>query len=220
MRFVFVGASSLAIATTRLLLHRAHEVVIVEWDKEKIDTLAEELDCAFVHGDGSKPAILREVSPEQTDLLLCLTGNDQANIIASLVGRSLGFPRVVTKIEDQEFEHICIELGLEDVIIPARTIGRYLADIAEGHDILELSSMIKHEARILSFVVHEAEEGPLGELSLPSTARVICLYRDQQLVLPDEKTRLVDGDEVVLLTHRENVAALRERWAAPRKPAH
>ena len=65
-------------------------------------------------------------------MLFCLTGSDQANIISSLVGRSLGFGRVVTKINDPEFEHICIELGLEDMIIPARTVGRHLAEMFEG----------------------------------------------------------------------------------------
>lgn len=52
----------------------------------------------------------------------------RSTILASLVGRSLGFKRVVTKIEDIEFEHICKELGLEDVIVPSRTVGRLLAE--------------------------------------------------------------------------------------------
>jgi trk system potassium uptake protein TrkA len=103
-------------------------VVIIEQDKERIDALTEEIDCGFLHGDGSKPAILREADPEGTQVLFALTGNDQANILASLVGRSLGFKRVVTKIEDPELEHICKELGLEDVIVPSRTIGRFLAE--------------------------------------------------------------------------------------------
>ncbi|MEJ2690601.1 MAG: NAD-binding protein, partial [Deltaproteobacteria bacterium] len=44
-----------------------------------------------MQGDGSHPNILREVNPEQTDFLFCLTNNDQDNLIASLGGRSLGF---------------------------------------------------------------------------------------------------------------------------------
>ena len=128
MRAVFIGAGSLAVVTAKLIRERGEEVVIIEQDKERIDALADELDCGFLHGDGSKPAMLREADPEHTDVLFALTGNDQANILASLVGRSLGFKRVVTKIDDDEFEHICKELGLEDVIVPTRTVGRYLAE--------------------------------------------------------------------------------------------
>jgi trk system potassium uptake protein TrkA len=128
MRAVFIGAGSLAVVTAKLMRERGEEVVIIEQDKDRIDALAEQIDCGFLHGDGSKPAMLREADPEHTDVLFALTGNDQANILASLVGRSLGFKRVVTKIDDFEFEHICRELGLEDVIVPSRTVGRFLAE--------------------------------------------------------------------------------------------
>ena len=137
MRVVFVGAGNLALMTARLLLKRGHEVVIIEADKALVQELPEQLDCGIIHGDGSKPAILREAGPNETDVLFCVTGSDQANIIAALVGRSLGFERVVTKIDDPEFEHICLELGLESTIIPSRTIGRHLADMCEGRDPLD-----------------------------------------------------------------------------------
>jgi trk system potassium uptake protein TrkA len=128
MRAVFIGAGALSVAAAKLLRDKGEEVVIIEQDKERIDALTEEIDCGFLHGDGSKPAMLREANPEGTQVLFALTGNDQANILASLVGRSLGFKRVVTKIEDPELEHLCKELGLEDLIVPSRTIGRFLAE--------------------------------------------------------------------------------------------
>ena len=82
MRVVLVGASSVAIATARILLGRHHEVVIVEREKAKIDSLAGSLDCGFLNGDGSRPAILKEAGPAQTDVLICLTNHDQDNILA------------------------------------------------------------------------------------------------------------------------------------------
>jgi len=211
MRAVFIGASTLAVTTARLLLARGHEVVVIERDKERIEALANDLDCGYIHGDGSKPAILREADPEHTDLLFCLTGSDQANIIASLVGRSLGFPRVVTKIDDPAFEHICIELGLESTIIPARTIGRHLADMAEGRDPLELSTMIREEARAFSFVAGAEDAVAVEELDLPAQARVVCVYRGGRLVIPDAGTTLREDDEVVLITHRDNLDKLKAR---------
>jgi trk system potassium uptake protein TrkA len=224
MRAVFIGASTLAVTTARLLLARRHEVIIIERDKERIEALADDLASGYIHGDGSKPAILREADPEHTDLLFCLTGSDQANIIASLVGRSLSFPRVVTKIDDPAFEHICIELGLEGTIIPARTIGVHLADMVEGRDPLELSTMIREEARAFSFVAGAAEAIAIDELDLPAQTRVVCVYRGGQLLVPDGSTPLREGDEVVLITHRDSLDRLKatvrptERSAATAPP--
>jgi trk system potassium uptake protein TrkA len=213
MRGVFIGAGTLAVMTAKLLLKRGHEVVVVERDKERIDLLSHEMDSGFVNGDGTRPAILREVDPGENDILFCLTGDDQANILASLVGRSLGFGRLVTKIDDPELEHICIELGLEDTIIPSRTIGRYLADMFEGKDPLELSTMIREEARVFSFVIKEEDVASVDELKLPESSRIICLYRDGKLIIPEPGTALKGEDEVVVITHRKRLDELKKRWA-------
>ncbi|NJN46055.1 MAG: TrkA family potassium uptake protein [Candidatus Competibacteraceae bacterium] len=212
MRIVFIGASTLTEVTSRLLLNAGHEVIIIESDKERIDELSAVLDCGFIHGDGTRPALLREAAPRQTDLLFCLTGNDQNNIIASLVGRSLGFPKVVTKVSSEEFEHICIELGLEHTIIPNRAIASYLADMLTGQSALELSAIIKDDARLLSFVARQEDTGLVEDLDLPKGARVICLYRQSVFMLCDAHSRIECDDEVVILTHSTYLKTLRRRW--------
>lgn len=215
MRIVFVGASTLTLMTARILLKRGHEVVVIERDEALVKELPQQIDCGILQGDGSKPAILREADPSDTDILFCVTSSDQANIIAALVGRSLGFQRVVAKIEDPEFEHICIELGLEDTIIPTRTIGRHLADMCEGRDPLELSTMIRDEARVLSFVVREEQQGSIADLKLPSHSRVVCVYRDNSFILPDAHLRLKVDDEVVMITSSDSVEELGEFMRHP-----
>lgn len=211
MRALFIGASALTLMAARQLIKRGHEVVIIEVSREKIEALSETIDCGFIHGDGGKPAILKEADPAHTGILFCLTGNDQTNIIASLVGRTLGYQRIVTKIDDPEFEHVCIELGLEHTIIPARTIGRHLSDMVEGQDPLQLSTIIRDEARIHSFVLKE-ESGRLAGLDLPKSCRVICVYRNNKLLIPDEESRLEKGDEIVVILHRDQLEALKERY--------
>jgi trk system potassium uptake protein TrkA len=212
MKAVFVGTTPLSVMTSRILLERGHEVVIIERDKERIEDLNEDLACGFLHGDGTRPVILKEASPADTDVLYCLTNEEQTNIIASLVGKSLGYPRVITQINDPQFEHICIELGLEDTIVPDRTIGGYLADIFEGQDPVILSTMIRDEARTFSFVVREEDAGPIIDLDLPKESRVVCLYRDNKFILPEEGMVLKAGDEVVIITHRQHLAELTNHW--------
>lgn len=214
MRIVFVGASAMTLMAARMMAAQNEEVVIIDRDEARLHTLAEQLDCGKIHGDGTRPLVLKEADPAGTDVLFCLTGSDQSNIIASLVGRSLGYRRVVTRIDDPDFEHICVELGLEDTIIPARTIGRFLSDMVAGRDPLELSAMIKDEAAIFSFVAHEEDEGALAELELPADTRPICTYRDGHFQPITEATRLKSGDEVVLITRRSLLPQLREQRSA------
>ena len=213
MRFVFIGSGTLAVLTSRLLAARQHEVVIIERDAAVIERLRDEADLGFIHGDGTRPAILRETDPDGTDLLFCLTHDDQTNIIASLVARSLGYPRVVTKIEDPELQHICVELGLAGSLVPMQTVGRYLADMAEGQDIIELSDILRGDTRIFSFRASAAEAVRIDQLDLPDAARAICIYRNgEELRFADPSTEIQIGDEVVLLTRARVMKPLRERF--------
>ena len=212
MRMVFIGTGDLAVLTARILVERGHEVVMIERKRSTIEELSEELDCAFLHGDGSRPAVLKEVEPETVDLLFCLTDDDQTNIIAGLVARSLGFRKVVTQIEDPELEHVCDELGLADAMVPMRTVSRFLADMAEGEEALTLASLFKGDARVFSFHVGPAEAEVADGLDLPKGARAVCFYRDDQFHLLDADTLLHEGDEVVILTDAKHLHALRQRF--------
>jgi len=219
MRIVFVGAGLMVLATADGLLRQNHEVIIVEKDKEKIDSLADQMDCGFLNGDGSTPAVLKEAGPEHTDFLFCMTNSDQVNIIASLVGRSLGFSKIITMISDQELNHICQELGLENTIIPTLTISRHLTDLVEGRDIHELSSMVRGDARFYSFIIGEDEENAVSNLNFPAKVRVVCYYRNGEFQIAEESTGLKKGDEVVIITHSKDIAAVKAQWSADRGEA-
>ncbi|MGD2188004.1 MAG: NAD-binding protein, partial [Desulfobacterales bacterium] len=140
MRIVFTGAGPMTVLTSQALTKQGHEVIIIEAEKEIIDQFSDELDCSFVHGDASKPAILSQVNPKDCDFLFCLTNSDQVNIITALLGRSMGFKRVIPSIEDAELQQLCSELELEDTIIPVRTMSQYLENMVRGLDTIELAT--------------------------------------------------------------------------------
>jgi trk system potassium uptake protein TrkA len=213
VRIVFSGASPAAAMAASQLIKQGHDIVIIELDKEKIDDLADELDCSFLHGDAGKPAILSQVDPKTCDFLFCLTDNDQANIITSLLGRSMGFKRIITSVEDEELGSLCNELGLEDTIIPARTLGVHLNNIVEGLDSVELSTLLRGDARFFSFIAGSDDSGKIDELDLPEGARVIYYYRDDDFYFAENDSKLHKGDEIVILTKSEHLEELNEHWS-------
>jgi len=212
MRAIFVGASPLTVMTAQRLLKSGHDVVIIDTDEDKLSSLSEVLDCGFIHGDGSRPAVLEELSPGETDLLFCFSSDDQDNIIASLVGRTMEFRRVITKIEDPDFETICNKLGLDDTIGPDRDVGERLADLVEGHDVGDLSAAVKGGIRFFHFVAREEDAGELSELDLPDNARVIVITRDGESVIAGDDDKLQEDDQVLVVTQRDELDKLRKRF--------
>lgn len=212
MRIVFSGASPIAIAAARQLIDQGHDIIVIEVNKQKIDQISEKLDCGFLHGDAGKPAILSQVDPKQCDFLFCLTDNDQANIITSLLGRSMGFNRVITGIEDDAYVPLCDELGLEDTIVPTRAMSQHLGNIVAGLDNIELSTLLRCHARFFSFTAGNQDQIGFDELDLPDMARAIYYYRDDAFYFVDDDGRIEEGDEIVILTHAKHLPELSERW--------
>jgi len=202
----------MTVITARSLTKQGHDVIIIEVDKDIIDRLSDELDCGFVHGDASKPAVLSQVNPKDCDFLFCLTNSDQVNIITALLGRSMGFKRVVPSIENAELQHLCSELELDDTIIPVRTMSQYLGNMVRGLHNVELSTFLKHGARFFTFVAGKKESKKVADLKLPEGTKVIFYYRDDQFHFVDAETSFNAGDEIVILAHAENLSALSERW--------
>jgi len=212
MRCVFIGTNPLTLATASVLLDERHEVVLIEKDKARIEELSEKLDCGFLHGDGTSPELLEEADPANTDVLFSLMDNEQLNIIAALLGRSLKYPRVVPLVSNRQFERICTELGLTDSVAPNRAVARHLVELIRGEKSLELSSIIRDDAEVFAFIAGDEDAAKLDQYPLPDSTRIVCLYRDDKFVLPEETDHLQAGDEVILITRSKQLEKLKERW--------
>jgi trk system potassium uptake protein len=212
MRIALVGGGTVAVQMAHLLTERGHDVVIVDRDKDRIEDLSDTLDCGFLKGDGSNPAVLKDIGPEETDYLVCLTDSDQDNILAAIVGKSLGFKSVITKIENEEYEQVCMEIGLEHTIIPDRTLARNLSDMIEGQSVIEMSTMIRGDIRFFSYIASEEDAGRAGEIDYPDNTKPVCVYRGDDFLISNDDTEIRADDEVILITERRAVPKLKERW--------
>lgn len=213
MRVVFIGASSFTLAAARSLLEGGHEIVIVEQEEERLHELEEmDLDCGLVHGDGSRPALLSELGPENTDFLFCMSGSDQGNILAALAGKRLGFGRVVAKIDDPDFLGLCAELGLEDVLIPSQETANAVADRVAGIETVDLAPLMKTGIRFFSFAARSGEEGKVSDLGLPRGARILAVTREGEAELAGDDTEIREHDEVYVVCSQDQVKKLRERF--------
>jgi trk system potassium uptake protein TrkA len=216
MRIALIGAGQFTVTAARTLLEDGHEVVIVDEDQERLTALEEQdLDCGLMHGDGSRPAVLKELGPGNTDFLFCMSGSDQDNILAALAGVRLGFGRVVVMIQDPDFGDLCAQLGLDDVLIPSQETANAVTDRVAGIESVDLAPLLESGLRFFSFAARESEAGSVGELDLPKDVRVLAVVGDDSVGLADGDTRIREGDRVYALCSRERVEELHERFSDP-----
>jgi trk system potassium uptake protein TrkA len=199
MRIVIVGASRFGIATARELTDAGHEVVLVDRDGDKLERLAEELDCGFLEGDGSLPSILRDAYGDGADALVLLTNVDDVNILAALVGRSVGYPRVVPQIVRGQLLAVCEELGLENLITPHATVARSIMRSLEDRSDAALDLRTHSGFDVLGYRVTGRQAGStLSDIDLPEGARPIAVTRDGENHLVTDAMQLRQRDLLIV----------------------
>jgi trk system potassium uptake protein TrkA len=204
MRIVVVGASRFGISTVEQLTEAGHEVVLVDRDAAKLERLAEDLDCGMIEGDGSLPSVLRDAYADHADALVTLTNVDDVNILAALVGRSVGFERVVPQIVRPQLLAVCEELGLRNLITPHATVARSIVRTLEDHDEAALDLRTHRAFDVLAYRVRARHDGRrLDDLGLPADARAIALTRGDADALVGPDTRLAEGDSLIVAVGTE-----------------
>lgn len=79
----------------------------------------ENLDNAIVlHGDGTDKNLLEEENVRNMDMVISVTGNEETNFLTSLLVKSLGTKRTMTRINKFAYMPIISNIGLGNIISP------------------------------------------------------------------------------------------------------
>lgn len=208
MRIVIAGATKLGATLAARLIETGAEVVLIDKDGAALDALADRLDCGMIRGDATLPSTLREAAGEDADVLVALTHSDEDNILCAVVGRSVGYARVIPQIAETELGAICEELELTDFITPDETIASSLIAAIEDGSCPMRASPLCGDMTLSAFEVANALAGrPADGVEMPAGARLIAVAREGVDMFADDAGELKAGDALVLLVKREDLRA-------------
>jgi len=204
MRIVIVGASRFGINTASQLIEKRHEVLMIDKDLERLKEIGEQLDCGMIHGDGSLPSIQREAFADHADALLLLTNVDNVNILAAIVGRSVGFERVIPQIVGSELLTACTELGLEDLITPHQTVAHSIVDMLEDEEESTVDLNFGSNMLVRRYWISDKKAGQrINEMGLPNTCRVLGIVRDEIDKLVSDDTKIHRDDCMIVIVEKD-----------------
>lgn len=209
MHVTILGASRFGVATARQLIDAGHEVVLIDLDKDRLDDLSDGLDCAMVHGDGTLPSTLRDAYGDGSDALVALTNHDDVNILAAVVGRSVGYDRLVPQIVRPELLSVVEELDIGDVITPHESLARSIISALADHSELDTDMALHRDLRLVNHVVPDDLDGrSVGDLDLPGGVRPIARANEDGESFADPETTLARGDHLFFVAETGSVKAL------------
>lgn len=203
-------ASKMEAAETRT------KVKIIEAGHDRAVKVADQLRRTIVlHGSALDQQVLLEADVEDSDLMVSLTNDDQANILSSVMAKRLGCRSTLTLINDPAYQSFTHTLGIDAHINPrAVTISRVLQHVRRGR-IRQVHSVQKGNAEVIEAEALETSPlvgKPLNQLSLPEDIRIGAVYRDGQVIKPDGSTIIKAKDRVVIFAESSAVRSVEQMF--------
>src|SRR5688500_19054136 len=112
MKVVVTGAGNVGRHLAGDLSERGHDVTLIEQDTHVASRARKELPdrVTVVLGDACEPYVLEEASLGEADVLVAATGDDEDNLVTSLLAKQeFAVPRVLARVNHSRNEWMFTE---------------------------------------------------------------------------------------------------------------
>jgi len=205
-RVLIIGGGKIGTRLARLLDEKPVYTKIIEKNPDRCAKLAERLNKVVVlHGDGSDQELLKEENIQDIDVVVTLTGDEEINILASLLAKQMGARKTITKISKFSYFPLMSTIGIERVVSPRLSaINTILQHIRRGK-VLSSISIKGEQAEFMEAVALETSDivgKPLKNISFPKGVLVAGIIREENFIIPTGDS-IVNPDDMIIIFARK-----------------
>jgi len=215
MKVAICGAGKVGTYIASDLLGAGHDVLVIEKDANRVARASEHLGVRWFVADACELSSLHECGLADVEVVVAATGEDQVNLVISLLSKQeFAVPRVVARVNHPKNHWLFNEGWGVDVAVS--TPHLLTALVEEAVSVGSLVQLLQFEGGDASLVeVTLAPSSPAAdkaivELSVPRDASIVALVRQRKLMVPRGDTVLQVGDEVLALVTKESEEAVRQ----------
>lgn len=207
MRALLIGSGETMGYVAKQARDEDHELILVVDSRSDAERLARDLNVTVVLGDGTDPAVLRDVDAQLADLVVALTPRDHDNLVVCQVARRFfDVPRTVALVNDPDNRELFERLGVGQVVSSAEILGTVIRQESEFAGIVARLALRAGKLGLLE--IRLPPEAPsvgltLQRLELPEHALVVGILRDDDSLVPRGGVTLQAGDELLVVSHAD-----------------
>ncbi|NLW06695.1 MAG: Trk system potassium transporter TrkA, partial [Clostridia bacterium] len=207
MRVIIIGAGKVGFKLSEMLSYLGHDVLVIEHNPERIQSVENNLDVQAICANGASPAVLKENSVDTTDLLIAVTENDEVNIIASLFGKRLGAKKTIARVHNPEYlagDELDFEkeLGIDYVINPDSVTANTIYQLVEAPEAIDSEYYAGGKIQLLEIILPPGAPvagKKLKDLPSPNPYLILAILRGEKMLIPRGNDYLYAGDRVFVL---------------------
>ena len=217
---ILLGGGKVSFYLAQRLIKSGANVKIIERNEQRCNLLSSMLhDAMIIHGDCMDQELLLSEGIESADGVAALMDYDEENILISLYIKSVSHAKIITKINNESFDSIISNLGLESVISPKTLTGEYIARYIRamqnslGSNVETLYRLHEDRVEALEFRAKSNSrtvDTPIMQLDLKDDLQVICISRGGKIILPQGSDVIKPDDSVVVVTKHKGLSDLND----------
>lgn len=185
-------------------LESEHDVVVADKDKDRCERLYSSSTATVINKNPSTLTALEDAGIEKADVLIAAQKDDNENMVVCSLAKKYGVPKVVSRVEDDEYYEAFQVIGAETIGHTDLLISEFVS--AVEHPYLVKVATLPGERELLKAEVTENSsfEGmTVGEVEemkrFPSRFRIAAVLQDENTLVRDSKINLGVGSQVLLI---------------------
>jgi trk system potassium uptake protein TrkA len=208
---IVVGAGQVG-STIAASLAQSHDVVVIDVDRERVESLTYSIDVLAVEGDGASLDTLEEAGIGDADMLIASTDEDETNIVTCGTAKTAGDAFTIARVKNTNFLNTWQRsegaFGVDHMVgtnlLTAQEVVRVIG-LPAARDV---DAFANDSVRMAEFEI--TAESPIADQTVQEADRFESLtfaavLRDEEVVVPTGGTVIEPGNDVVVIGSPESV---------------
>jgi len=215
MYCIVIGGGKIGTSLASTLAGDGNDIVIVEKNPDVANMLRADTSFLVLTNDGTEVSSLEAAGAEKADVLIAVTGDDNANLVAAQIAEyQFSIPNIVLGVNNQRNVEIFRELGMKKVV--DRTSDAVNRILDSMHDLRASAIVANGSARVMEFEVENgsyADGSNIEKLYLPGDAVVGAVIRNDKIYDNERNFILKTGDAVIIIASVEDLKRIGKVFA-------
>jgi len=201
-RVMIVGGGETGLALAQSLDTTAINTKIIEKNPQRCKELAEILEKVVVlNGDGTDRDFLLEENVTDVDIMVVITGDEENNVLISLLGKALGARKTVTRIGKLSYIPLVSEIGIDTVVSPRLAAIRAILQYIRKGKVISVAPLKGEGAEVIEVEALETSDIvniPLSKVKFPKEAIVGAIVRGEEVIIPRGSNVIKPQDHLII----------------------
>ena len=211
-RVIIIGAGQTGTALATALDHSKVNVKIIDKNSKRCADLAEKLERVIViNGDGADKNLLQEENIGDVDFMVAITGDEENNILISLLAKGLGAKKTITRVSKLSYIPLVSAIGIDTVVSPRLSAVRAILQYIRRGKVISVAPLKGEQAEAIEAEALETSDIvniPLSKVKFPKGAIVGAIVRGEQIIIPRGDSVIMPKDRLIIFALEQVVPKL------------